>query len=277
MSGYIHVLKTLTSDPRFTRLARALLKHTDSTATKEFGETLALGCLVKLWLRADSHIRDDDTLELGADEIDEFLGVDGVTKILEPNWTQILDADHVKLPNYVAHNGIEARRMAQATARQAKHRAKGSNGQALHAVTEPVTQERDITSRLDVTPPSPLIPSQPLPSPTSSQPSPGDREHAARAPTAQRLPADFELTEDRKATARAEAVNPEREFARFCDHWRASGGSNARKRDWDAAWRNWCRKSGDFGKGRGTAGDEPKLTWRPPADDPEYGAPDASK
>ena len=91
----------------------------------------------------------------------------------------------------------------------------------------------------------------------------GEGMHATRATTAQRLPAEFELTEERKATAKAEAVNPEREFARFCDHWRASGGSNARKRDWDAAWRNWCRKAADVAPRQKGSADSIK-DWKPP-------------
>lgn len=86
-----------------------------------------------------------------------------------------------------------------------------------------------------------------------------------RAPTAKRLPDDFQLTPERQATARAEAVNPEREFARFCDHWRAASGSNARKHDWDAAWRNWCRRAADMPKPKAqrTASVVDRLTWRP--------------
>lgn len=70
--------------------------------------------------------------------------------------------------------------------------------------------------------------------------------HAARAPTAQRLPADFGLTDERRAMARDENADPDREFAKFTDYWRAASGANARKHDWDATWRNWCRKSGDM-------------------------------
>jgi len=77
-------------------------------------------------------------------------------------------------------------------------------------------------------------------------PETAESERAVRAPTAKRLPETFALTPERQATARAEAVNPEREFARFCDHWRAASGSTARKHDWDAAWRNWCRKAKDM-------------------------------
>lgn len=71
-------------------------------------------------------------------------------------------------------------------------------------------------------------------------------ERAVRAATATRLPADFELTEQRRAMAIGEAADPDREFARFTDYWRAASGTNARKHDWDATWRNWCRKSGDM-------------------------------
>lgn len=71
-------------------------------------------------------------------------------------------------------------------------------------------------------------------------------ERAARAATARRLPAEFELTESRRETAAKEGADPDREFAKFTDHWRASSGANARKHDWEAAWRNWCRKAGDM-------------------------------
>lgn len=66
------------------------------------------------------------------------------------------------------------------------------------------------------------------------------------ARSASHLPADFDLTEARKAYAEAENIDPQREFAKFCDYWRAASGSSARKRDWDAAWRGWCRKAADM-------------------------------
>jgi hypothetical protein len=69
--------------------------------------------------------------------------------------------------------------------------------------------------------------------------------------TGHRLPEDFALSAERRRVAQAEHVDPERTFAKFCDYWRAASGSSARKRDWDAAWRNWCRSEAD--RGRGTA------------------------
>lgn len=95
--------------------------------------------------------------------------------------------------------------------------------------------------------PSHPIPSQSNPSePDSEQRGDGEPKRAARAPTAKRLPEDFELTELRRAIARKEGADPDREFAKFTDHWRAASGANARKHDWDAAWRNWCRKACDM-------------------------------
>lgn len=92
------------------------------------------------------------------------------------------------------------------------------------------------------------------------------RERAARAPTARRLPEDFELSEARRAIAKKENADAEREFAKFRDHWRAASGANARKHDWDAAWRNWCRKASEF-KPRVFAGADEPLTWRPGPED----------
>lgn len=63
----------------------------------------------------------------------------------------------------------------------------------------------------------------------------GERTRGAR------LPDDWILTPERRAIADAEHVDADRTFSKFTDHWRASSGANARKRDWDAAWRNWCR------------------------------------
>lgn len=90
----------------------------------------------------------------------------------------------------------------------------------------------------------------------------------SRAPTARRLPEDFALTPERRATAETEKADPEREFANFTDHWRSASGAKARKHDWDATWRIWCRRAADF-KPRinGSAASEPKLTWRPEPDE----------
>lgn len=89
----------------------------------------------------------------------------------------------------------------------------------------------------------------PVPSPQSpdsnrekNQESRGAR--AARS-AATRLPDGFELTPERAKIAATENLAPERTFEKFRDYWRAKSGADARKLDWDATWRNWCRNEAD--------------------------------
>ena len=41
------------------------------------------------------------------------------------------------------------------------------------------------------------------------------------------------------------------EFDCFIDYWRAKAGAGAVKRDWPATWRNWIRRSNQFGASGG--------------------------
>lgn len=62
---------------------------------------------------------------------------------------------------------------------------------------------------------------------------------------ASRIPEDFVLTDVRRLVAEAERLPAERTFEKFCDYWRAASGAKARKLDWEATWRNWCRTEAD--------------------------------
>jgi len=70
------------------------------------------------------------------------------------------------------------------------------------------------------------------------------RETSPRASrsAATRLPEDFALTPERIAYAEQQRINPQRAFENFCDYWKAASGAKARKHDWDATWRIWCRR-----------------------------------
>ncbi len=80
-----------------------------------------------------------------------------------------------------------------------------------------------------------------------------------RAKRATRLPEDFSLTPERRLVAEAERLPAERVFAKFCDYWRSAAGAKARKHDWDATWRNWCRSEADRSRGNGVP-QQPKKT-----------------
>jgi len=89
--------------------------------------------------------------------------------------------------------------------------------------------------------------------------------------SAKRLPDDFKLTKERRAVAEAERLPADRTFAKFVDYWRSASGARARKLDWDATWRNWCRTEADRARSTpaGVAGPPPK---RPPPSEEELAA-----
>ena len=130
MSGWIKLEKDLREDPRFLRIvaklrARELSSVTDVTHVRCIERkcvTQVLGGLAQLWMYADSYIRDDDTLDLGAHEIDEFIGIDGFCDMMPEDWLQVLDEHRVKLPYFHDHNGTEAKKKALTAKRVARHR-----------------------------------------------------------------------------------------------------------------------------------------------------------
>ncbi len=106
------------------------------------------------------------------------------------------------------------------------------------------------------------------------------QERRVRAPSATRLPEAFELTPEMRAEAVSEHLDPERTFAKFCDYWRAASGAKARKHDWVATWRNWCRTEADRGqvkptgqKRRPRSADEIEAEYRAKGIDPHTGEP----
>ena len=62
---------------------------------------------------------------------------------------------------------------------------------------------------------------------------------APREKRASRLPEDWAPEPEPEIEADIAA----RELPRFADYWRAQPGAKGRKLDWQATWRNWCRKA----------------------------------
>ncbi len=59
-----------------------------------------------------------------------------------------------------------------------------------------------------------------------------------------------EINEHARSFAIMCKVDVDREWAKFCDYWRAKTGASATKKDWLATWRNWCRKAEQDGERR---------------------------
>src|SRR6185295_2214464 len=207
MSGWIKFEKDLREDQRVKRMARALnQKEPFCNAPTLLCVTLVLGGLAQLWMHADSFARNDDTLDITPAEVDELTGIQGFAELLPEDWFQILDAERVKLPDFQAHNGSEAKRKAQTARRVAQHRAKGKRSTAT-TCDPPVTQ----------------VSYQTRPDQDQTRPDQNTEEERcaqrSRAPTATRIPLDFVLTPERRAIAESEKADPDREFASFTDHW----------------------------------------------------------
>jgi hypothetical protein len=78
-----------------------------------------------------------------------------------------------------------------------------------------------------------------------------------RTGSGSRLPDDWKPEEPHYAGA-----DPAVTLPRFCDYWRAQPGAKGRKTDWQATWRNWCRKDAEDRAAR----PKPKLHTLPPAE-----------
>lgn len=78
------------------------------------------------------------------------------------------------------------------------------------------------------------------------------REAQRPKPKATRLPDDWELPDDWLAWSSQEtpAIDPKTESEKFADYWHAKPGADARKLDWQATWRNWCRRAAESARSR---------------------------
>lgn len=70
-----------------------------------------------------------------------------------------------------------------------------------------------------------------------------DQKTLARA---SRLPDAWTPTPEGLAYAETRGLNAAAELESFRDHWTAESSAKARKLDWDAAWRTWCRNAVKF-------------------------------
>jgi hypothetical protein len=79
---------------------------------------------------------------------------------------------------------------------------------------------------------------------------------ARSASLATRIPQDFALTEPRSQYAKDQGIDPIRTMEDFRDYWISASGAKARKHDWDATWRMWCRNQAQ----RARASSAPRKT-----------------
>lgn len=229
--GWIKFEKDLVTDPRVLAMAEQLRSNDKIEACCNAHAlhhvTLVLGGLAQLWFLCDTHIGQDDVLPIGVNEINQFVGIEGFANILPNDWLQVIDAHHVKLPNYHIHNGTVAKKTALTNKRVGRHRLT-RNAQALQACNADALPDQDQDLYL--------------------------KKKNTKKKIASRLPDDFALTQERGDYASQHGLNPGETYEAFCDYWRAANGANAIKRDWEAAWRTWVRSPYNSPKLNGVTG-----------------------
>jgi hypothetical protein len=169
MSGWIKLEKELREDRRFTRIVDALLARQNASVTSvtqmRFVErgvvTQVLGGLAQLWMFADSHIREDDTLDITLDEIDQLVGIEGFAKLMPSDWLEVLDEHRVRLPDFQAHNGTDAKKKALTAKRVKRHRTRIAVSEVTPEKRTSVTEALPDQTRLDQTRPDQETPSAP--------------------------------------------------------------------------------------------------------------------
>lgn len=93
-------------------------------------------------------------------------------------------------------------------------------------------------------------------------------EERSRAQRSSRIPPDFGMTPERRGYAEKLKLNPIAVMEAFVDYWNAASGANARKCDWEATWRTWCRRQGENWKStkgqpvRSSTVDYESMEWR---------------
>lgn len=131
MSGWIKVDKDLPESIRFRRMVRAYqtASHGAEDVTRySCDAALLLGAVLRLWIFADSHIADDNTLDSTFAEIDDIVGVKGFAAVCPLEWLHDLGNGRVELPEFLERNGTSAKQRKDAARRQANFRLRRRNG-----------------------------------------------------------------------------------------------------------------------------------------------------
>jgi hypothetical protein len=154
MSGWIKFWKDMPNDPRVVSAAMKLAnRYVLARRTPAGGNDLSTsdmcnawrnavtGALVTLWVYADEHIRDDDTLQIDSQTLDAIVGLEGFFEVMPREWIDELEDGCIVLPGYCQKNSLIAKRKRTATsnARVTRwRRAKKANGNGVtnHHVTQ---------------------------------------------------------------------------------------------------------------------------------------------
>lgn len=251
--GWIKWRKDTATDPRIMATAEKLAtlyevsrrtpggpEPLSNTQTIDFLCNAVTGALQKLWCLADEQIRPDDTLEMSSQSVDAVVRLEGFFATIPRQWVAELDDGRVVLPGYCEQNSliVKKKRALQSHERVKRYRARNKcvTARVSPEVTGVTSDHVTTLHRVQDIDKDYLY--------RSVRNARGACPRAVRRPCA--LPADFSLTEARRAKALAKAPGCDVElwFDHFRNHHQARGSVF---KDWDAAWRTWICQGVRFG------------------------------
>ena len=221
--------------------------------------TAGLGALAQLYAFALANAGKGNVIAGTVEAIDKLVGIPNLCELMPPEWLQVIDSQHVKLPELTTHNETSEHSRASSRLRMRAMRERRNVHVTRNSdVTSDVTK-RNVTRNQTSTHGTsshtqsmqrirePLTPTSSLTSLPISIPvgigggCKGEPKIDARH--ASRIPANWEPSDADIAFAIGKGLDPKAIRDEFKDYWNSSGQANARKLDWSATWRNWCRKA----------------------------------
>lgn len=232
MSGWIKFEKDMANDPRLLEIAVQMAGEANlATGNRDLSNQEAVtlfcnalrGALVTLWCYADTHINDDDTLDMGAGAIEALVGIDGFCDLMPPEWIAVTESGAVKLPGYCEKNGVISRRKRANDSNERVRKFRERRNAERNAL--PPAVKRNGNAHV------------------TAEDQDQDHIHRERGKKpAKRVPKDFE-PDLSYATAQLPDVDAEAEAQKFKD-WEYK----TPRTDWPAAWRTWIRNCKDRGQ-----------------------------
>lgn len=157
------------------------------------------------------------------------------------------------------HKRIDAELARTKAISEARSRA-GKRGGEASAKTRATMQanSEQLVKQTDQQNPTPLQ-LQPQEEESDATASPKKKDDTNGSKRGTRLPDGWEPSQDGERFCLSLGVDYRRTLDEFADHWKAKPGQGGVKLDWEATWRNWCRRAGGFelsriGSGRKPAG-----------------------
>jgi len=168
---------------------------------------------------------------------------DAAAELVADGRIEISESGRVVAPNFMnAQEAKQSDKMRQAESR-ARRREVSRNVTECHDVSQPVTDGHTVSHGVTPSLAEPTVAKPSLAKPSLAVKGARKRAHA--------IEETWQPSSKHQDLATELGVDIATERDRFVDHFTASGGT---KKDWSAAFRNWLRRSKEWGSGKTSQG-----------------------